>query len=183
MKYLYNTGLVIGRFQTFHKGHEFLIRHALKLCETVCVYIGSSQESGTKTNPFSYHYRVKLITSVFTKEAMSGRLLMKPLPDMGIGNDIKWGLYVLDRIKQDFGVNIDLYITGCEKERSSWFTNEIAPHMDELRLTRHNIEVSATDCRNAMLNGNIRGWKQLVPKQLHQYYGEMLEKLRSLEIC
>lgn len=177
---LYKNGLIIGRFQSFHKGHEFLIKHGLKLCKRVYLYIGSSQESDTATNPFSYELRKKMITSVFAKEVLTKRLIIKPLPDMGYGNNTQWGLYVLNHIKNDFGVDIDLYITGCEKERSSWFTNEIAPHMDELRLTRHNIEVSATECRQALLNGDYLRWSTLVPKQVHNYYVELRQIIRRV---
>ena len=31
----YKTGLVLGRFQTFHKGHEYIINKALEICDKV----------------------------------------------------------------------------------------------------------------------------------------------------
>ena len=49
----YKTGLVLGRFQTFHKGHEYIINKALEICDKVLVFIGSSDKSGTIENPFS----------------------------------------------------------------------------------------------------------------------------------
>lgn len=170
---LYNNGLIIGRFQSFHKGHEFIIRQGLKLCKQVYVYIGSSQESGTKVNPFSYGEREAMLKAVFKKEIATKKLIIKPLPDMGLGNNVQWGLYVLNHVKEDFNVEIDLYITGCEKERSSWFTNEIAPHMDELRLTRRNITICATDCREALLKDEYEKWCNLVPKKLYNFYEEL----------
>ena len=147
---LYKAGLVIGRFQPLHKGHEFLIKQALYLCDKVYIYIGSAQESETETNPYSYYERKLFILSVFEKEFKKGRIIINPLYDQGIGNCPSWGQYVLDVFKSDNECLPDLYITGCEKERSSWFTNEIAPNMDELRLTRHNIQISGTECRSAL---------------------------------
>ena len=57
----YKTGLVLGRFQTFHKGHEYIINKALEICSKVLVFIGSSDKYGTQENPFSYELRKKLI--------------------------------------------------------------------------------------------------------------------------
>lgn len=40
----YDVGLICGRFQTFHKGHESLVETGLKLCDRVLILIGSAQE-------------------------------------------------------------------------------------------------------------------------------------------
>jgi NadR type nicotinamide-nucleotide adenylyltransferase len=42
----YRHGLIIGKFYPLHAGHSFLIRHALRMCESVSVQVfGSSVES------------------------------------------------------------------------------------------------------------------------------------------
>ena len=46
----YDVGLVCGRFQTFHKGHEKLVDTGLLLCDRLLILIGSAQESGTERN-------------------------------------------------------------------------------------------------------------------------------------
>ena len=150
MNRLYESGLVIGRFQPLHKGHEMVIETALSLCEKVYVYIGSAQVSRNETNPYNFEERKHMIELAFPKAIKQGRIIIKPLYDMGYGNCTAWGQYVLDVVKTDNNIVPDLYLTGCEKERSSWFTNEIAPNMDELRLTRHNIKISGTECREAL---------------------------------
>lgn len=48
----FKKGLILGRFQTLHKGHEYIIDKALDLCEEVLILIGSSDKSGTIENPF-----------------------------------------------------------------------------------------------------------------------------------
>ena len=45
-------GILVGRFQVVHAGHEQMIRTAMALCDRVGIFIGSSQESGTSKNPF-----------------------------------------------------------------------------------------------------------------------------------
>ena len=46
----YKLGITVGRFQTFHKGHQVMIDKAIELCDKVGVFVGSSQESGTNKN-------------------------------------------------------------------------------------------------------------------------------------
>ena len=64
---IYDVGLVCGRFQTFHKGHESLIETALNLCDRVLILIGSAQESGTFKNPFKIETRLKMLNSIYQK--------------------------------------------------------------------------------------------------------------------
>lgn len=45
---VYDTGLICGRFQTFHKGHERLVDTGLLLCDRLLILIGSAQECGTE---------------------------------------------------------------------------------------------------------------------------------------
>lgn len=58
-------GLVIGRFQPLHKGHEALIRAAIEDCVHVTVGIGSSTAKQSPTNPFSYEERANMVRAVF----------------------------------------------------------------------------------------------------------------------
>ena len=60
MRCLYRIGLIVGRFQILHRGHEEMVRKALDLCDKVVVYISSSQEAGTEKNPFSYSVRAQI---------------------------------------------------------------------------------------------------------------------------
>lgn len=49
----YDVGMICGRFQTFHKGHEELVETAMRLCDRVLILIGSAQECGTERNPLT----------------------------------------------------------------------------------------------------------------------------------
>ena len=40
-------GILVGRFQTLHAGHQQMIETALSLCDQAGIFVGSSQESGT----------------------------------------------------------------------------------------------------------------------------------------
>lgn len=58
-------GLVIGRFQPLHKGHEAVIRTAIEDCVRVVVGIGSSNAQQSVKNPFSFEERKQMVQSVF----------------------------------------------------------------------------------------------------------------------
>ncbi len=58
-------GLVIGRFQPFHKGHEALVRAAIEDCVRVTVGIGSSKAKQSVKNPFSFDERAAMVRAAF----------------------------------------------------------------------------------------------------------------------
>lgn len=58
-------GLVVGRFQPLHHGHEQLIRQAIAACGDVTIAIGSSTEPQTARNPFSFEERAAMVEAVF----------------------------------------------------------------------------------------------------------------------
>lgn len=74
-------GLVIGRFQPFHKGHLSVIREVLGDCDDVVVVIGSAEESHTATNPFTAGERYQMIQSSLTLEERA-RVHMIPIRDV-----------------------------------------------------------------------------------------------------
>ena len=77
----YKLGITVGRFQTFHTGHEYMLGKATELCDTVGVLVGSAQESGTLKNPFDYETRERILKTVF-----GDRIKVYPLADIGVGN-------------------------------------------------------------------------------------------------
>lgn len=74
-------GLVIGRFQPFHKGHYSVIKEVLGKCEDAIVVIGSAQESHTERNPFTAGERYLMLHSSLSPE-MRARTSIIPIPDV-----------------------------------------------------------------------------------------------------
>ena len=60
----FKLGIIVGRFQTFHTGHLDMIEKACAVCDRVGIFVGSSQESGTLKNPFTYETRRKMLQKV-----------------------------------------------------------------------------------------------------------------------
>ena len=109
-------GILVGRFQTLHAGHQQMIETALSLCDQVGIFVGSSQESGTQKNPFPYALRKRMLEKLF-----GDRVGVYPLPDIGVGNTAAWGDYVLENVMQRFGRMPDLLVSGKETRRLDWF--------------------------------------------------------------
>lgn len=169
----YKTGLIVGRFQIFHKGHEQMVGTALGLCEKVLILIGSSQESLTAKNPFSYEERLGFIRSVFPKEIDSGTLIVAPLPDIGVGNVPEWGRYVLSKAVDAIGEYPDLLVSGKEERRISWFDGGDVK-IAELYIPK-SIDVSATRMREIMISGDIETWKKYTSPALWERFGKLRE--------
>lgn len=166
--YAYPVGLVVGRFQMFHNGHEQMIRSALDICDTVLVLVGSAQEHNTQKNPYSYMRRLYILRKVFQNEIKAGRLIIHPINDIGVGNTTKWGEYVLKTAREVYGLNPHIMISGKEDRRESWFNDELA----ELFIPRA-YNVSATALRLAMLRDDREFWKKNVPQVIWDEYDDL----------
>lgn len=75
-------GILIGRFQPLHAGHQAIINEIMHDGLTPVVLIGSS-ESWNHTNPLSYVERSLLINQVY-----GGSVVTLPLPDKL--SDLRW---------------------------------------------------------------------------------------------
>lgn len=160
----FHLGILVGRFQTMHSGHEMMVQTAVDLCEKVAVFIGSSQESGTNKNPLTYEFRKELLENVF-----GGRISIYPLPDIGVGNNSKWGDYVLENVLHQCGQYPDLLVSGKESRRVDWFDSINGLRIAELYIPK-TIDMSASRMREMLVNDDYETWKQYVnEKNLHMY--------------
>ena len=83
----YNYLIYIGRFQPFHNGHKYIIEEGLKISNTIIVFCGSSNQTRTLKNPFTYTERRKFILNSFS-ELYINKIQVAPLDDCE--NDIEW---------------------------------------------------------------------------------------------
>ncbi|MBQ2307272.1 MAG: adenylyltransferase/cytidyltransferase family protein [Clostridia bacterium] len=173
----YAAGLIVGRFQIFHNGHRDIVRRALKLCERVLVLIGSSQEAGTAKNPLSYNTRRDVIAEIFRRETERGRLIIAPLPDLGVGNVPAWGSYVYSAAEAALGKTPELFVTGREERRISWFDD--IPAISELYVPK-TVDISATQMREFLAAGEVLKWRIFSDPANYHRFDELREAvLRS----
>ena len=168
----YKTGLVLGRFQTFHKGHEYIINKALEICDKVLVFIGSSDKYGTIENPFSYELREKLIKKIYGNEIVENKLIISPLADLGAGNVTKWGDYLFCEAEKILR-KVDCIVYGEESKCKSWFSERIKKSVNFIVISREDIKINASTLREYMRNNDFEKWKEFVNKKNWGEFEEM----------
>ena len=148
------TALFIGRFQPFHNAHLSDVKLALKEGYKVIIAIGSSQESGTKENPFSYEERKEMIERMLKAHKI---LDYDIISVSDINDDKKWVEHV-KKIVPEF----DIAYTGNE------FTEKLFKEKDiKVRKIKLIEGINATEIRKRILHGN--DWRELVPKEVSEY--------------
>ena len=166
----FSLGILVGRFQTLHSGHEQMIHTALSLCSRVGIFVGSAQESGTVQNPFPYETRKQLLQLLF-----GNRVQIFPLPDIGVGNNGTWGEYVLENVKKQYGIYPDLLVSGKEARRISWFDGVQGVQISELYIPK-TVDISASRMRSFFLRGERELWQQYTNPILWSRY-DLLQKM------
>lgn len=167
---MFELGLIVGRFQCLHSGHEYMINTGLNLCKRLCVFIGSTQEKYTIKNPFPYEIR-----ELFLRKIYGDKIDIFPLKDINVGDNNAWGKYVLKNALDKCGRIPDLLISGKESVRSDWYGRDIC----ELILPRTNI--SATQMRSFLFLDDKKSWEFYTNPRLHEYYEECKEIIRRTE--
>lgn len=162
----YKLGLILGRFQIFHKGHESIVDKALELCDKVLVFIGSSQASGDYDNPFTYETRKVIIEEVY-----GDKLIIAPLKDLGVGNVSLWGDYVMNSAKEVVGELPDVVFYGEEDKCKTWYNNY--PNANFYKLDRGIIPTSTTLIKEHILDNDYEYFKKYMNERLWKYYSDM----------
>lgn len=176
---VYDSGLIVGRFQTFHKGHQSLVNTALDLCDRVFILVGSSQESGTERNPFNIATRMNVIRACYPDKE---RVHIYALPDLTNENDITvdWGKFVLDNVDRYLYKAPDLMIYGNDEARSRWFAEEDIKDTSEFIVHRSKLPISATMLRKMMVEDDRKEWMKWVDPKLHKMYDELRAELMAV---
>lgn len=175
----YDVGLICGRFQTFHIGHESLVETGLKLCDRVLILIGSAQESGTERNPYDVNTRTEMLKAIYGYEP---NILIHSIPDLSNENDIRpeWGRYLIDNVDRYIYKAPELMIYGNDESRSKWFDPEDIRDTSEFIVNRGRIPISATMVRKAMVEDKRKEWMSMVNPKLHKMYDRLRSELMSV---
>lgn len=174
----YDTGLLVGRFQTFHKGHQKLVETGLMLCDRLLVLVGSAQECGTERNPLNVETRIQMIKAVYPDD----RVIIRALSDLTNENDITpdWGRYLLDNVDRYFFKPPELMIYGNDESRSRWFDTEDIKDTSEFIVNRGALPISATMLREMMVKDDRREWMKWVDPKLHKMYNILRDELMAV---
>lgn len=174
----YDTGLLVGRFQTFHKGHQKLVETGLMLCDRLLILVGSAQECGTERNPLNVETRIEMIKAVYNTD----RVMIYALPDLSNENDIRpeWGRYLLGNVDRYIYKAPELMIYGNDESRSRWFDTEDIKDTSEFIVNRGALPISATMLRDLMVRDDRREWMKWVDPKLHKMYDRLRNELMTV---
>ena len=153
-------GLLIGRFQPFHKGHFEVIKQMAEDCDSIILGVGSAQKEHEMENPLSGGERIYLI-----KKVLDNRDLIPcevyPVPDIDCYP--AWPHYVkailppFDIVYANSSVVLDLF------ENTRIRTKQVE------EINRE--EYSGTEIRRRIREG--KKWKHLVPDEVAEYLEEI----------
>lgn len=176
---IFKYGLIVGRFQHIHIGHEKLINIGLKLCNKLLIFIGSANQLPSERNPYTYEYRKSLIEIIYKKEIEEGKIIIAPLNDWEDSTVLtpKWGEYVLDSAKKILGDYPNCIIYGKDKDIFKCFAKETVKNLSEVYVDRNSLLISATKMREYLLKDDIEEWKKFADNKIHFKYNELRQNL------
>lgn len=178
---VYDVGMVVGRFQTFQKGHQRLIETALNLCDRVLVLVGSADKCGTERNPLNVETRIQMIKQVYDDER---RVMIYALSVLTDENDVRpeWGgRYLLNNVYRYIYKNPEMYIYGNDEARgSTWFAPEDLKYTTQLIINRQDLPISATMLRDLMALDERRLWMVWFDPKLHKFYDRIRSEMMSV---
>ena len=162
------TGLFIGRFQPFHKGHLQDIKDAIKEVDELIIAIGSSQFSHTEENPFSVEERIEMIEDTLIKNNISNYTLF-PVPD--IGDDEKWIEHVKVIVPE-----FDIVFTGNELTEKLFIEKNYK--VKKVNLMKG---INGTTIRDKIIKN--QDWQELVPEQVKDFIekNNIVERIKKLK--
>lgn len=165
------TGLFVGRFQPFHKGHLATVRFALGKVDQLVIVVGSAQKSHEPRNPFTAGERIRMIKESLDSDKIdAGRILIIPVPDVDVHS--LWTRQVDMLVpKYDVVFANDPFTLMLFRERGVKTVE--APLVDRS-------EMQATEVRRKMTTGEK--WESLVPAPVARIIKEIngVERVKAI---
>lgn len=172
---IFDFGIIVGRFQHIHIGHEKIINIGLSLCNKLLVFVGSSQIENTIKNPYNVEYRIELITKIYRNEIKKGRLILSPLIDLENKDELspKWGKYVISQAKELLGSEPSVIIYGKDKDIFKCFDKKTVKNITEILVDRNIMDISATKIRELLLKDDFLTWKKFANPKIYSEYNNL----------
>jgi len=166
-------GLLVGRFQPFHRGHMQCIQYALKKVPELIIAIGSAQFSHTLHNPFTAGERVTMIRLALDEAKINASdYFLIPVRDLRI-HDL-WVPHLVSQTPR-FEVVFSNEPVTSRLFKEAGFRVEPIPFFDR-------DEYSSTEIRERVVHG--KSWEELVSPSVAAYIKNIFgdERLRELAL-
>jgi bifunctional NMN adenylyltransferase/nudix hydrolase len=176
----YNYLIYIGRFQPFHNGHKYIIEEGLKISNNIIIFCGSSNQTRTLKNPFTYTERRKCILNSFSK-LYRNKIHIKSLDDCE--NDIEW-IKRVEKIVENTPEN-RVALIGHTKDNSCYYL-KLFEKWKYFEI-KNFADIDATYIRNVIFNTNDKYQientiKKLVPPEVLKFILDFLDTKLYLDL-
>lgn len=147
-------GLMLGRFQPFHKGHLGLTKQILSECDELLIIIGSAQFNFIDKDPFSAGERVLMIHEAL-KEAGVDLSRCYIIPVANDENNARWLAYIRSMVPP-----FDVLYSGNDFVKYLARSQDSSIVIEDPMFAEIN-EYNGTNIRRLMQEG--KPWEHLVP--------------------
>ena len=147
-------GLMLGRFQPFHKGHLALTKQILSECDELLIIIGSAQFNFIDKDPFSAGERVLMIHEAL-KEAGVDLSRCYIIPVANDENNARWLAYLRSMVPP-----FDVLYSGNDFVKYLTRSQDSSIVIEDPMFAEIN-EYNGTNIRRLMQEG--KPWEHLVP--------------------
>ncbi len=179
---IFNTGIIVGRFQHIHNGHEKIINIGTNLCDKLLIFIGSYDAKISLQNPYDYEYRKKLIEKIYKQDIQNGSIIIKPLKDLKNKAELspRWGKYVMKNAKEVLGKTPECIIYGKDKDIFKCFDKDTVKNITEVLVDRNIFNISGTKMRNFLLEDNKEQWEKYANPLIYSEYDNLKSILKKV---
>ncbi len=163
-------GLLIGRFQPFHKGHLYVIEKIAEEVDEIIIGIGSAQKSHCLENPFTAGERLMMIKNSLIGAGFEKNYYIIPIND--VNNNSLWVSHVksltppFDRVYSGNPLVKRLFKEAGKRVATPPLFNRK--------------EFSGTEIRRRILSGEP--WEELVPEAVVKVIKEVKGEERMREL-
>ena len=147
-------GLMLGRFQPFHRGHLALTKQILSECDELLIIIGSAQFNFIDKDPFSAGERVLMIHEAL-KEAGVDLSRCYIIPVANDENNAQWLAYIRSMVPP-----FDVLYSGNDFVKYLARSQDSSIVIEDPMFAEIN-EYNGTNIRRLMQEG--KPWEHLVP--------------------
>jgi nicotinamide-nucleotide adenylyltransferase len=159
----YSVGLVVGRFQPFHKGHLYMLKEALKIADKLVIALGSSNISN-EDNPLSFEKRKEMFQEILVHEGLED-VVVKIVPSPDFASDDEW-LQALEKNAGAFDVAISNNDWTIDVMSQAGYATERVPFFEREKY-------QATFIRQLKRAGEK--WEDRVPEYLTHFISKSVQ--------
>ncbi|RYF68693.1 MAG: bifunctional nicotinamide-nucleotide adenylyltransferase/Nudix hydroxylase [Comamonadaceae bacterium] len=171
---MYDTAILIGRFEPVHNGHLALLRHALDSAAQVIVIMGSAWQARSPKNPFTWAEREAMLRNALP-EVDRARLTVLPVRDHY--NETRWVAAVLQTVSLHTAADARIGLVGHFKDATSSYLRAF-PGWHLLPVERQG-SIDATAIRDAYFGAQPHSVLTALSPLADQMPGSTLEFLQA----